>query len=227
MHRSATIQAYQLNKGGTPARMAILRTIAADSVNNRNPYARLQPGDWRKARSYKLNSYESVYGMLGQGSYNKTAVWYSHNGAEFRNERDVHTINRHLYHGWYTDTDTQETAIGIVSGLSHGRFIAGYRWTSNDERIYFPEVFTDETGAARMADEHARVFAESAQEHSERFDAMQKAEIDMETAIETLRDCLVLRHACRRDSEDCQDAVQSVRDARDTLASATVAYERG
>lgn len=45
--QSTTIQAYQLRKGGTPARMAILRAIAADSVNNRNEATRLKPGDWR------------------------------------------------------------------------------------------------------------------------------------------------------------------------------------
>ena len=227
MHDSTKIQAYQLNTGGTPARMAILRMIAANSANNRNPDTRLQPGDWRRARSWKLNSYESAYVMLGQGFNNKTPIWYSHNGAEFRNERGAHTINRHLDQGWYTDTDASETAIGIVSNLSHGRFIAGYRWTSNDERVYFPDVFTDETDAARMADEHARVFAESAREDSERFAAMQKAEIDVEDALEALRDCLALRHSGRRDSEDCRDAVQAVRDARDTLADATAAYERG
>ena len=43
--QSTTIQAYQLRKGGTPARMAILRMIAADSANNRNESTRLQAGD--------------------------------------------------------------------------------------------------------------------------------------------------------------------------------------
>ena len=162
--QSTTIQAYQLRNGGTPARMAILRMIAADSVNNRNESTRLQPGDWRGARRYTLKSYAAAYCRgINQGSDS----WYSHGGEQFRNERDAHDCGGGPDHtGWYTDTVSHELAIGIVAGLSHNRFIAGYRWTSNDERVYFSEVFTEENDAARMADEHARIFAESAREDS-------------------------------------------------------------
>ena len=69
--------------------------------------------------------------------------------------------------GWYTDSYQDETAVGIIASLPHGRFIAGYRWTSNDERVYFGEVFANEDDAARMADEHARVFAENCRDSEE------------------------------------------------------------
>lgn len=166
--QSTTIQAYQLRKGGTPARMAILRMIAADSVNNRNPATRLQPGDWRGVRRWTLDNYADAYcSGISQGSDGKSPIWYSHGGEQFRNERDANDVIRLSHTGWYTDSYQDETAVGIVASLPHGRFIAGYRWTSNDERVYFDEVFTDEEDAARMADEHARVFAENCRDSEE------------------------------------------------------------
>jgi hypothetical protein len=166
-HQSTRVQAYQLRKGGTPARMAILRMIAVESANNRNPSTRLQPNDWRGARSFKLNTYESAFAFLSQGSQDGEPIWYAHTDDTFRDERDARDIVSRLARGWYTDEFQDETAIGIVVRLTHGRFIAGYRWTSNDERVYFPEIFTDEDDAARMADEHARVFAERTREWEE------------------------------------------------------------
>lgn len=194
--QSTTIQAYQLRKGGTPARMAILRMVAADSANNRNPSTRLQPGDWRAARVWTLRNYAAAYcGGINQEGAGR---WYTHGGEQFRNERAAHEVAGGLDHrGWFCDVDCIEKAIGIIASLTHGRFIAGYRWTSNDERVYFGEVFTNEAAAARMADEHARVFAESAREDSERYDTAQKLEIDTEDALQRLRECLPLRHkAC-------------------------------
>ena len=199
-----TIQAYQLRAGGVRARMAILRMIAADSARNANPHTRLQPGDWRGARHTTIKGYAAYYGLLDSGrDAHGAQVWYSHAGEYFRNERDAHEILNQHHSGWLTDAECHDTAIGIVASLPHGRYIAGYRWTSNDERVYFPQVFTEESDAAQMADEHARVFAESAREDNERFEAMILAELDVETLTEKLRE------------------------ARETLADATRTYERG
>lgn len=170
--QSTTIQAYQLRKGGTPARMAILRLISADSANNRNPYTRLQSGDWRGARKWTMKNYAAAYcsginqGFDGAG-HARSAVWYSHHGEQFRNERDAGDVIRLRHTGWYTDNYQDDTAVGIIASLPHGRFIAGYRWTGNDERVYFDDVFTNEDDAARMADEHARVFAENCRDSEE------------------------------------------------------------
>jgi len=162
--QSTTIQAYQLHKGGTPSRMAILRMVAADSVNNRNPATRLQSGDWRGARHWTLGNYAAAYcSGVNQGAGN----WYSHGGEQFRNERDACEVLRMRHTGWYTDSYQDGLAIGIVASLPHGRFIAGYRWTDNDERVYFDDVFTNEDDAAHMADEHARVFAEHCRDSEE------------------------------------------------------------
>lgn len=178
------MQAYQLNPGGTPARLKVLRAAAAASVNNRNKSTRLQPGDWRGARHYTMRTYESAYATLSAG----IGQWYSHSGPEFRNERDAHDVCRRLDNGWYTDTFCEEAALGIVSSLPHGRYIAGYRWTFNGGRVYFPEVFTDEIDAARMADEHARVFAESEREYDEQWQAAAAIEDDIATALAELAD---------------------------------------
>lgn len=171
-----TIQTYQLRKGGTPARMSILRMIAADSANNANTHTRLEAGDWRGARHWTLADYESAYGHgMSQGLNGKTAVWCAFSGSAVRNERDAHDIARIGHRGWFTDNEYQEDmSIGIVGTLTHGRFIAGYRLTMNDERVYFDEVFTDEEDAARMADEHARVIAEQECEYADE----QRAELN-------------------------------------------------
>ena len=222
--QNTSIHAYQLRKGGTPARMAILRMIAADSVNNRNESTRLQPGDWRGARRHTLKSYADAY---CSGIHQGVGQWYTHEGEQFRNERDAHDCDDGPDHtGWFTDTEGHETARGIVASLSHNRFIAGYRWTSNDERVYFEEVFTDENDAAEMADEHARIFAESAREDSERFNAMQDAESEAEEKEKEFKLAFMARHVSADHAELARDALEELRSARDVLASATADYER-
>lgn len=166
--QSTTIQAYQLRKGGTPARMAILRMIAADSANNRNESTRLQQGDWRGARHWTMKNYATAYcNGINQGFDGESPIWCIHGGEQFRNERDACDVIRLRHTGWYTDSYQEETTVGIVASLPHGRFIAGYRRTSNDERVYFDDVFTNEDDAACMADEHARVFAENCRDNED------------------------------------------------------------
>jgi hypothetical protein len=223
-----TIKAYRLNPGGSPARLALLRRMATESQNNRNESTRLAPNDWKGARRYTLNGYHSAYATLNQGGNDKTPVWYSHNGPEFRGERRVIKIRPRLPLGYYTDIDCDETAIGIVSRLTHGRFIAGYLWTLNGERVYFPEVFTDEDDAARAANSHAETFAESAREDSERFNAMQDAEQEAEDKLTELQKRIALRHKPQFGGfEAVRDAISELRQARETLADATRIYERG
>jgi hypothetical protein len=222
--QQTTIQAYQLKKGGTPARLAILKMIAADSVNNRNPHTRLQPGDWRGARHYTMGSYSAAYSHEpSQGFNGKTPVWYSHGGEYFRNERDAGDVLRHTTRdrvgAWHTDVDGRETAIGFVASLPHGRFIAGYRWTSNDERVYFPDIFDDETDAAHMSDEHARVFAEMTREDSEKANHAARIGDDIEDALIRLRECMALRHkACMQYVRDeISTLCDSIRQKREEL----------
>lgn len=220
--KETTIEAYQLRAGGTRARMAILRMIAADSVRNANPDTRLNPGDWRGARRYTMKSYEAAY---CHGVNQSVDSWYSHGGEQFRNERDSHDILRMRHRGWFTDCDGRDSAIGIVAGLSHGRFIAGCRWTANDERVYYPEVYSKETEAARMADEHARVFAESAREDSERYARVLNAEIDCDDARRSAAGLWPARNASKYCRDKLREAIEALREARDELQTATAEYE--
>ncbi len=221
--QSTTIQAYQLRKGGTPARMAILRMIAADSANNRNPSARLQPNAWRAARRYTLGNYTEAYcAGINQGENE----WHSHMGEQFRNERDVDNCDGGPDHrGWFTDNEVYDKAVGIVASLTHGRFIAGYRWTSNDARVYFNGVFTDESEAAYMANEHARVFAESAREDSARCEAMRAAEDTAEEKRNAARLAIMARNISAEHRTMAREAIEELRTALEVLSEATAAYE--
>jgi hypothetical protein len=214
----------QLNKGGTPARMANLRMLAAQSKTGNRPPA-LQLADWRAARRYGFDNWRDSYGELSQGfngeGYARREIWYCHTGEQFRNERDAHDIaDSPVDHtGWYADIHQDEKAIGIVGMLPHGRYIAGYRWTSNDERVYFNEVFDNEREAARAADAHAESFAEMACEDSEKWDAARKLENTIEDSLIRLRECLVLRHQqCMSYVRDeVRDLVETIRNARESL----------
>ena len=221
--QSTTIQAYQLRKGGTPARMAILRMIAADSTNNRNPSTRLQPNDWRAARRYTLGNYTKAYcAGINQGENE----WYSHMGEQFRNERDANDCNGGPDNsGWFTDSEGYDKAVGIVASLPHGRYIAGYRWTSNDKRVYFDGVFTDESEAACMADEHARVFADSALEDSARYEAVRDAEDAAEEKRNAARLAIMARNVSAEHREMAREAIDELRTALEVLSEATEAYE--
>ena len=223
--QQTSIQAYQLRKGGAAARLAIFRMMAADSVNNFNPSTRLLPGNWRGARNCTLGNFAAAYCTgLNQGK----GQWYSHTGEQFRNEFDIHSVTGFKYHAWHTNCDGSELAIGIVASLPHARFIAGYRWTSNDERVYFPEIFDDDEDAMRMADKHARVFAELARCHDERFSIMVLSELDEEGKTLELQKAIALRSRTKFGGRDrVREACDDLRKSRETLREDTASYERG
>lgn len=185
--------------------------------------------DWKRARAYSHGSYAAAHGLLSQGSEGPgRPIWYTHGGSEFRNERQAREIVSRLPLGWYTDVDACDTATGIVAGLSHGRYIAGYLWTSNGERVYFPRVYDDERDAAYAADSHAEQFADSAREDSERFNAMQLAEFDVENKTLELQKAIALRHRAKFGGFDrVRDAIETLHQAREALRETTAAYERG
>jgi hypothetical protein len=229
IHSSTRIQAYQLRKGGAPARLAILKMIAVDSVNNSNEHTRLTPGDWKGARNYTLESYASAFRHeLDQGLQDGEPVWYSHGGEQFRGERFADECEGGPDHtGWYTDGDCSESSRGIVGRLNHGRFIAGYHWYSNDERVYFPQVFYSERDAARASDSHAERFADYAREYSERFDAMRDAETARDDARHDFLYAWKARHVSEDHRETAREAIETLREAIETLKDATADYENG
>ena len=177
-----------------------------------------KPGSWREVRSYGLHNWRAAFCTFDQGSNGGETIWYTHAGPYFRGERGVGPE-------YYTDSYCDETSIGIVARLPHGRFIAGYEWTSNGERVYFSQVFDEGDDASQMASEHARVFAESAREDSERFNAKADAETETGEACREFRVLWPARGVSETLRERVRDALQAIRDARDTLRDATQAYE--
>lgn len=186
-----------------PRRLAMMRR---DFEAHATKYPRCpehaKPRTWRDVRRYTLGNYRGAFcaglnpGFNGYG-FARSRVWYSHTGANFRDETAIHDRRdvwnaRHT--GYYTDVDVYETAWGIVARLSHGRFIAGYQWGETGERVYFDEVYTDESEACRAADGHADTFAEQAREDSHMRNKADKLQRDREDKADELKKAIALRN---------------------------------
>ena len=210
-----------------PRRLAMMRAdFAAHATKYPHCPEYAKPQSWRNVRHWGLHNWEAAFCTLDQGAEDGTPIWYCHTREYFRDERDAGDIVRRLPSGYYTDTEGNDTAIGIVARLPHGRFLAGYRWTCNDERVYFPKVFDDEDEAATRADGHAEWFADRSREDSERFDAMQRAEIAADDARTELEGLWPGRNSSEYLRDRVRDAIEALREARETLADATREYEK-
>ena len=156
-----------------------------------------------------------------QVSQNTTTKAY-----QLHDERDAHECAGGPNHrGWYTDSDGNDKVVGIVASLPNGKFITGYRWASNGERVYLNGVYTDETEAARMADLHARVFAEAVMEDSARYEAMCGAEDTAEEKRKVARLAIMARNVSLEHREMAREAIGELRTALEILSEATEAYE--
>lgn len=125
------------------------------------------------------------------------------------------------HRGWFTDSHYDGKARGVVVNLPHGRFIAGYEWSDNDEIVYYPEIFEDAREAARSADYHAEKFAESQREDSDRFDEYQRLEILIEDSLQRRKECLLLaRINCDKEArrDEARDLRETIIEARETIA---------
>jgi len=215
IHANTRIQAYQLKAGGTRARMAILRMVAADSANNANELTRLHPGDWRKARVTTLAGYEAYFGTLSQGRNEYVPIWYSFLEGNFRRETTCAELLGRDYQGYYAD-DMGTTISGIVASLTHGRFVAGYEVSDTAERVYFGKVFDDEYECARYADGLAESAAEKEREYNDRWRAAQKLNDATQEARESIRELWSARHN-RAVRKLIHEHVTTVRDSREQL----------
>lgn len=221
----------QLLKGGTRHRLMRLkdRTIA----HNQNRPDSTQWATWREARSRGFHNWHGAYAAMSQGSNGDSPVWVTHCGEYFRDERFADECEGGPDHtGWFTNHDGETfrdgsgKSRGIVARLTHGRFIAGYWWGDNGERVYFPEIFTDEADAANAADAHAEEFAEICREDSEKFANVQLAEFDVEEKTRGLQESIALRHRPKIGGFDrVRDAIEQLRKAREELTEAERAYE--
>lgn len=213
-----------LNKTA-PARLANLRTLAEKSGS-----------DWRKARAWGFSNWEDAYANFGAGfngtnERNRVPIWYSHTGEKFRNERfadECSDAPRYVKNnlGYYSDCDANETVRGVVANLPHGQFIVGYYWSSNDERVYFGEVYTEESEAARAADCHAARYAEVCREDDYQYQAARRLEDETDDALHRLRECVALRHCkCMAYVRDeITGLLEAIRKNREKLRTTYAAY---
>lgn len=205
-----------------PKRLAMMRA-AFDGFAKRYPHCPeyAKPSSWRAIRAYTFSSWRAAFcDGLNQGFNDNRPVWYSHGGEQFRGEREACKILESRHTGYFTDMDCYAVARGIVSRLSHGRFIAGYEWTDNGERVYFPEIFTDENEAARYADGRAEWFADQSREDSYKQNEARRLEDKNEEARERLAECLKLariNHKREEMREEARELIARIRENRETL----------
>jgi hypothetical protein len=197
-----------------------------------------QRGDWREARSAGFHNAEGYFGSsLCQGFNDKTPIWSTF-AKQFRDERDAHDIARIDHTGWFCDPDGNNLCIGIVARLPHGRFITGYRLSDSGERVYFDDIYIDETEAAQMADEEARIYGELENEYQTLWQEARKLEDDIADRIEALRElrdmhsatilaysvstnatvCLKRKNQASKIRNGASDIIELIRESRKELA---------
>ena len=199
-------------KIGAARRLGFLRN-AAKRHNERFPKSN---ATWKTVRYAAFN----LSSGLSRGKQFGENVWYSVDGAQFPREEYADECYRDTRHkGWFTDTYQEETARGLVVKLPHGKFIAGYEWSANGERVYFPEIFTDESDAARRAGGHAERFAEACLEDSRRFDDAQELEYRCQKLADNLAEKLALRNNPRFPGarEEARELLTELRETRERL----------
>lgn len=107
---------------------------------------------------------------------NPTPVTRTHPGGSFYLDSDFEPgryVKRadeiiHLKHtGWYCDEFQDQTIHGIVIYLPHGKFLAGWSMGAGMASAYEGTIYTDETEAAREADQLAEETAENEREYQE------------------------------------------------------------
>lgn len=191
---------------GAKRRLELFRKKAAE-----RRWAR--PMTWRDVRFATLKSHTG----LDSGLSNGEPIWYTFTPV-FKREQYADEITRLGHTGWYTDS-YGEKARGLVIALPHGRFIAGYEWSSNGERVYFPTVYDDKNDAAQAADDEARRFAEQAQEDDAKYQAARELEDKIEDGTKRLRECIALRNkACMQYVRgEAQQLIDNLRRWRETL----------
>jgi hypothetical protein len=207
-----------------------LRTAAARLANLR-ALAEKSGTDWRRVREYGFHNWASAFADFSQGfnganELNRVPVWFAHTGEQFRDERfadECDEAPRYVKdnRGWFSDNDQNATMRGIVARLTHGRFIAGYHWSENGERVYFQDVFDSEYDACKAADSHAESIAESEREYNAHWQAARDLENENESTLQRLRECLALRNnACFTALRDeARDLMETIRKNRATLAT--------
>lgn len=219
----STLDFFNLNIKAPIRLERMRRAFATHATRYPNCPEGHKPKSWRDIRGTTHDKVHIYCGDLSRGMNNGEPIWYTHTGPAFRGEQYADEVApRAINHtGWFTDVHQSGKARGIIARLPHGRVIAGYTWTDNGERVYFPEIFENEIDAALMADEHARVFADNCREDSEKQEAAREIESNIEEALSRVRECLALRNKpCFSELRDeARYLVEQVRKLRAELTS--------
>lgn len=181
-----------------------------------------KPKTWRDVRRYGLHNWMPAFcAGLNAGFNDGEPIYYTHaaqyfQGERFADECDSVNINRR---GWYSDTGYNSKVRGIVVKLTRDKWLAGYYWSNNGERVYWAVLHESERDAALMADEHARVYAESCFEDSQKYDAAWQLQRSIEEKGEELEKAYAVRNNPRFNTRDeCGELVADIRKMRARLA---------
>lgn len=210
---------------------ASMNNLFGGSVARLARYRKARPDNWRKARYSRFSEPypEACPGFNGKApilsAFDATALPVR--GVQYADE----IRGAHLRHtGWFADESGDRGTIrGIVASLPHGRFLPGYYWSDNGEYVLFTaHAFDNIEDAARDADSESEKYADECREDDARFQAMCLAELDVETQTEELEKAIALRHREKFGGKPrVRLYLEKLRVARETLADATRAYERG
>lgn len=221
------MQYLNLNTGA-PRRLAILKRAAEKlnaGHNRRKATDNPEPYTWRDVR---YGTFKSRCTGLGQGFNGKRAIWYTHADDQytFARERYADEITRINHTGWFTDCDGCATARGLVVALPHGRFLVGYHWSDNGERVYFSDIYDCEDDAARAADSEAERFAEKCRDDDYQYNQARELEEENEENLTRLRECLALRNreCFAHLRKEARQLIASIKEARETLRTQYAAY---
>jgi hypothetical protein len=106
-----------------------------------------------------------------------------------------------------------------VAGLTHGRYLAGYE-DAGGARVYFGHAYDDEREAARAADRHAEIVAETEREYSARWRRAQMLRDECKQAEDRLRAYLAARNDKRTAARELAEMeIESLRSMRAELAN--------
>ena len=227
-------------------RLAMMREdFATHSARYPHCPESVKPATWRDVRGTTHKGCADYFGLASHGwnpgpCNTRVSVLTSFDAASLpvRSVKFADDVARAIgsrmidHQGWFADSEgcgDRGVIRGIVAALPHGRFIAGYHWSDNGEYVLFlNDVYSGEDAArecARAADGHAESYAETCRDDDAKYCAMQDAESDTEEKAEALRDAWALRRQGRRDSDDVREAIEELREARETLKTATMEYE--
>ena len=214
---------------GARRRLDYLREYA-ESLNARHNARKaagdMRPYTWRDVRYCGFHNARAYRCELSPGRQGDRPIWYAHTGPQFPREQYAHEIIDIRHTGWYTDIECRETARGIVVALPRGRFLAGYEWSENGERVYFADIYDSAEEAARAADSEAEYFAEEAREHDARFQEARLLEDEIDEKLSRLRECLALRNrpCFAHLREEARELMDKIRTARAILAEEYADY---